>query len=114
MTTATTGQPYVNGSQARALIKAELAYKRAKDEFEEQKRQRAKVRARYAHLFPVGEVVEIAGYRFRRFMARTGVSFRLAEYLKHHEVTAAMEPHVGEDSEYEDWSVTPIRRISLP
>jgi hypothetical protein len=101
-------------AQARAIIKAELAYKRAKDELEARKRDRAKVRARYAALFPLDQLVEIAGHRIKRFMNHTGVSFRLAQYLEHHEPTDEMRPHMGESGEYEDWSVTPIKRAELP
>lgn len=92
-------------SQAKTIVDAETKYDEAKRALAAAKRHRDETRARYRELVPLGEAITVAGHLFKRIRKTSGPSFRLRAYLEKHKLTKAMEPYVGEPTEYEDWQV---------
>lgn len=95
--------------QARAIVRAETRYDRAKRELERAHRDRAETRAKYADRLTIGEPVEVAGYRFKRILKTSGARFRLSAFRDAgNKITKAMEPFVSEPTQYEDWQIKPL------
>lgn len=102
-------EPRLHPAQVRVIVRAEDAVTAASAALEQAKRERAEVRASYADLLPLGEEVELAGYRLKRALKSTGQRFSLKGYLERHgRVTAAMQPFVSGPTSYEDWQVKPL------
>lgn len=95
-------------AQARKLVDVETRYTDAKKQLDDLKRERSELRARYRDRIPLGKVVEVAGYRFKRSLKTAGARFRLSAFLEKHKLTKAMEPYVSDATEYEDWQIKPV------
>jgi hypothetical protein len=94
----------LRAEDARALLNAELNWKRAKMALEAAESQRTKVRDRCRPRLEVGAQT-VGGVKITITPTTTGQSFSLKGYLERHKLTKTMEPFVGEGREYDRWTV---------
>lgn len=95
----------LRAESARNLATAEENWSKAKAALDAAERERTKWRARCRPLLATGELQVVGGVEITITPTATGKSFRLAEYLKKHKITKAMEPFIGEGSTYDRWTV---------
>lgn len=98
-------------TEAVKLLTAEDDYSRAKGALEKAKHERDKARARCRPLLATDTTTLAGDISITVTACVSNRSFKLAEYLRNHRLTKAMEPFVGEGSAYDRWTV---KRISSP
>jgi hypothetical protein len=92
-------------TEARKLLAAEEHYQDCKGALEQADRDRAKARERCLPLL-LGEPSVLAGdISITVTPCVSGKSFRLAQYLRKHKISKAMEPFIGEGTPYDRWTV---------
>lgn len=94
----------LRAESARNLATAEENWSKAKAALDVAERERTKWRARCRPLLADGHQV-VGGVEITVTPTQSGMSFRLAEYLKTNKLTKAMQPFVGEGSTYDRWTV---------
>jgi hypothetical protein len=92
-------------TEAVKLLKAEEAVKTAKGELEHAERERTKARERCRPLLATGVTTLAGDIAITVTPCVSGQSFRLAQYLRAHKLTAAMKPFVGDGVSYDRWTV---------
>jgi hypothetical protein len=92
-------------TEAKKLLVAEQAVKTAKGALEEAERVRAKARERCRPLVATGVTTRTGDIEITVTPCVSGKSFRIAEYLRAHKLTKAMEPFVGGETPYDRWTV---------
>jgi len=95
-------------TEARKLLAAEDHYRHCKGALEQAERDRAKARERCRRLLTPGKTTVAGDIELTVTPCVSSPTFRLAQYLRKHKVTKAMEPFVGAGSLYERWVVRQI------
>jgi hypothetical protein len=96
-------------TDAKKLLADDEAVKKAKGALEQAERKRAKTRARCRPLLSPGKTTIAGDIAITVTPCTSAESFKLAEYLRAHKLTAAMKPFVGGGSPYDRWT---IRRVA--
>lgn len=93
--------------EARKLLAAEQRCQEARGALEAAEREREKCRDRCRPLLAPGKLTLAGDVELMVAPACSPRTFRLAEYLRRHKLTKAMQPFVGEGTEYDRWTVKP-------
>jgi len=97
--------------QATKLAHAHLEHLAAKRAAERAKEKRDELLKEYTDRLPVGEWLELAGFRLRRRTVPTGEGFSLKGYREAgHKVTAAMRKFISSPSTYDQLDVESLEQ----
>lgn len=93
---------------ARKLLEAEKAYANARQVVAIAERERNRQRARCRSSIEDGKLTIAGGVQITVTPTSTGLSFRLAEFLKAHKISKSMAPFVGDATTYDRWTVKEV------